>query len=534
MQRTFLFILLFLLTSTICLAQEDVTPPSFTALNPPNGTVITNSYVNITGSVDDATAVVDVDDLSDLGGFVLDSDPLNFSFLIPLKPGTNTFLVDATDEVGNFASTSVTVDYASLQNNNLNFDIRWFTPNIKSVDMRDFFRVPSGWNSARGKTKVFKFYGVQLRPSCPTNVCGENKLENFIQDGAFSQLNTWQKKIAFEEPPLTPGFSCDQNQTVSGTRLAMQKVSQNGHQVSYIAMDSPHRYGVECGLNNNTIADKIKNWITQVKAAPYQSVVIGEIEPYPYFSLAQHQAWLQTYFNRVGSWPPFYHVDIDPGANLNSLSSDLAALKTYCEARAIKLGVLIYGGEPPLSDTNQEYYNVAMNTIIPKVRTGINVPPHTQFQSYAAGGTLPSNLTECSFFTHSNLVNDGYGKLEDKGDWAKFVTKSHPASMVKNTTANVSVTMRNKGGGTTWYPGDYFLVPAGPNIIWGVSEVSMPSPCLGPYASNQNNTKQFNFVITAPSTTGCYKFRWKMMHVTDIGDIKFGVASPDVCINVTN
>ncbi|MCI0618813.1 hypothetical protein L0244_38045 [bacterium] len=176
-----------------------------------------------------------------------------------------------------------------------------------------------------------------------------------------------------------------------------------------------------------------------------------------------------------------------------------------------------------------------MNTIIPKVKAGVNgVPPHTQFQSYASN-SQPTNLTDCTSYSHANLVNDGFAKLQNKEgfNYAKYVTMSYPASMVKNTTANVSVTMRNKNGGTTWHNGFYFLVPKADSANWQVSQVSMPASqsCVGPYAVNPNNKVQFNFTITAPSVPGCYKFRWRMM--TD--GVQFGVASPnDVCINVTN
>ncbi|MCI0442761.1 hypothetical protein L0244_38040 [bacterium] len=272
MQRKLPLIFLFLLTATVCLAQEDITAPSFTSLNPISGSVVTDHYVNVTGGTNDSTAVVIVDGLDDLGGFVIDSNPLNFNFLIPVKSGSNTFELETTDPSGNSTTTNLLITYSpsgSIQAEQLIYDlntlIRWFTPNIKSSDERVLFQNPSQWHSARGWTKVFKFYGIQLRPNCASNICGANKLENFIIDGAFSDLKTWEKAIAFEEPPLPPDNGCNQTPKITDARLSMKKVHENGHEVAYIAMDSPRFYGGGCGLSNNAIADKITSFKNGVK-----------------------------------------------------------------------------------------------------------------------------------------------------------------------------------------------------------------------------------------------------------------------------
>jgi hypothetical protein len=249
---------------------------------------------------------------------------------------------------------------------------------------------------------------------------------------------------------------------------------------------------------------------------------------------------MQAFKNESGYWFPFYFLDIDPNSDLSNMTNDLITLKNYCDSRSIKFGVIMYGGEPPNQNNNQQYYNAVINTIVPKTKSGIKVPPLTQFQSYA-NNAQPTNLTECIAYTHSNLINDGFAKLKGKGgyDWAKYVTKTHPATMKKGTTANVSVTMRNKNGGTTWYPVSYFLAPASAAADnWMRPAVPLPSmtpPCIGPFAADAYNTVQFNFQITAPNTPGSYKFRWRMAVDTGSGDLRFGVATPNnVYINVTN
>lgn len=85
----------------------DTTPPNFLTLEPGDGSVLSESEVMITGSIDDATATVSLENLGQLGGTVIRQDPLDFAFSMPLQPGDNIFTLVATDPAGNETSQSL-------------------------------------------------------------------------------------------------------------------------------------------------------------------------------------------------------------------------------------------------------------------------------------------------------------------------------------------------------------------------------------------------------------------------------------------
>jgi RHS repeat-associated protein len=82
----------------------DTTPPQFLSVSPANGSIVAQAEVIISGKVDDATAVVMLENLTNLGGEVLNTDPLDFSFRVPLIPGENNFTLTAQDPARNTAS----------------------------------------------------------------------------------------------------------------------------------------------------------------------------------------------------------------------------------------------------------------------------------------------------------------------------------------------------------------------------------------------------------------------------------------------
>lgn len=79
----------------------DTVPPHFLKFAPLNGSIVTEEEITISGSVDDAGAVVMMENLTGFGGHVLSSNPSNFSFRVPLALGNNNFIFTATDHAGN-------------------------------------------------------------------------------------------------------------------------------------------------------------------------------------------------------------------------------------------------------------------------------------------------------------------------------------------------------------------------------------------------------------------------------------------------
>jgi hypothetical protein len=89
----------------------DTIPPQFLSVTPADGTNVPQSEAAITGSLDDPTANVM---LLDGNGSVVAAGGAAFSFVVPLKPGTNLFTLLARDPAGNESSMLLRLLHSSL------------------------------------------------------------------------------------------------------------------------------------------------------------------------------------------------------------------------------------------------------------------------------------------------------------------------------------------------------------------------------------------------------------------------------------
>lgn len=90
---------------------------------------------------------------------------------------------------------------------------------------------------------------------------------------------------------------------------------------------------------------------------------------------------------------------------------------------------------------------------------------------------------------------------------ASFVSQTVPDSLVTGQIQDVTVTMRNTGS-ETWTPtGQYRLGSQSlqDNQIWGPARAGLSGPVL------PGEEATFAFRITAPSSTGFFRFRWRML-----------------------
>lgn len=87
----------------------DTVAPVFLNVTPSDGTVVTLAEITVSGSVDDDTAAVTIENLATLGGRVLDQNPKSFSFSVPLTIGQNAINLKAVDPAGNIARKILTI-----------------------------------------------------------------------------------------------------------------------------------------------------------------------------------------------------------------------------------------------------------------------------------------------------------------------------------------------------------------------------------------------------------------------------------------
>lgn len=155
--------------------------------------------------------------------------------------------------------------------------------------------------------------------------------------------------------------------------------------------------------------------------------------------------------------------------------------------------------------------------------------------------TIP-NVTTANAGSYYVVVFNGCGQVTSSsavlsvtsaGNQARFVIQSLPVTalgggrygLTAGQSYDVSLTMENYGT-TTWTAANgYALVSQAPihNTTWGISRVELPG------AVAPGSRVVFRFRITAPVTSGDYRYSWQMMQ----GSVGFGSFAPDFIITVT-
>jgi hypothetical protein len=339
----------------------------------------------------------------------------------------------------------------------------WFTPNGASIDMLELFTNPDQWDSARSKIDVFKFDAGHVGTagwSCtviPSDVCGVNHIENFIDVQAFVKVGQWGLDLAVESFFAGPIMSLDpvvcstgdyvHSLTLNGSVNVIQSIESNGGTVRYLAMDEPlgqwlpEYYYIYTGQPDprpcrvdsiGRLADYMAAYILQMQSW-FPSVPIGQIDLYPEVSVGQFKEWILALEAR-GVSLPFLHLDVH-GIRIDSyrefgldidVAADLAELKSFLESRGTALGIIysdIYWdsrlwGIHEYNDST--YYNSTMDWIRVVDSMGV-IPDHHIFQSWVAPyydtgrgpNEIPVNLPEAdtSVFSHTRLILEGLERI---------------------------------------------------------------------------------------------------------------------------
>src|SRR5262249_8149198 len=221
----------------------------------------------------------------------------------------------------------------------------------------------------------------------------------------------WGIDIGIEAGAVKPE-NCSGDTLVNVAEDAVQNTQANGGTVRFIAMDEPFIGGQltvggqNCNFTMQQSAAQTAHFV-QALQGQFLYIVVGDIEPYPYFSVAQMEAWISL-LQSLGVQLAFFHLDVDPAlvaANGTDLAGDLQALRAFCQAQNIPFGVLL-NSLTATSDTT--YYSDAIH-FTQSVKAAIVKPQISIFQSFdCATGTCntPINLPENdpSIFSHTRLI----------------------------------------------------------------------------------------------------------------------------------
>ena len=323
----------------------------------------------------------------------------------------------------------------------------WFSPDGETPDFVELFTKPDLWAKARGRIDVFKF-----GPNRIDSLAGpkQNSFTDLTNANAFQRLKEWGIRIAIEAPAIKE-WDCTGVQAAKVTARYIKDLRKVGGLVDFVAMDEPLVSGTgRCHLTVEQIAAKAATYRLNILAAmeaqsPSGTIAIGDIEPYPFYSVDLLKRWIKTLAkNRFK--PNFFHLDVD----LNRLEknrqidvgSDLREFVRFFRAEAIPFGIIFWSGHDPES-SDQAYYNHTLNWV-KLVEAAIGKPEQSVFQSwvlrssytcsdgskcdaknpqcklgdpsYCGLRSVPVNLPENDFhiFSHTRLINKSLKIFDDQ------------------------------------------------------------------------------------------------------------------------
>lgn len=302
-------------------------------------------------------------------------------------------------------------------------EIVWYGPNMGSTDFAALFDRPAAWTEARSRVDVFKFY-IQNVLDNPCAICGDNTLIPFLEVDAFRQLETWGLGTAVEAGTVKE-WGCTGDQGFRNVDLAVRNIEAGGGKVSFLAMDEPLLGGQHvidgrtCDLSVDEIAAGVANFVEQMETA-HPEVVIGDIEPYPHYSVEELKAWIVA-LEEHGVVPAFFHLDVDihrTRVEGQDVAADLAELQGFVEGRGVAFGVIFISNWRE-AGSNRAYYQSTMGWV-ERVEAAIGRPDHAIFQSWqgpAPSGAheIPSNLppAEGPDYSHTRLILDGLAVFDE-------------------------------------------------------------------------------------------------------------------------
>lgn len=334
------------------------------------------------------------------------------------SPGASTTTSEAT------ATTSETVPPGSTTpRRELGDALVWFGPNMGSVDLLELFSDPDSWSEAREKIDVFQFFSGNLFAE-PCEICGDNSLPALAGVEAFRLLDEWGVAIAIEVGAVYEGGCQGEINFGRDAGVVISSVQRQGGKVSFVAMDEPLLHSSDkpvsgaCGYIPKEAATEAADFAAAVTSA-YPEIVVGDIEPYPHYSVAELEDWIVA-LEEAGFVPGFFHLDVDTErvrTHGHDVASDLAALKAFVEERGIVFGVILTSNWTQ-SGNDTDYFASTLEWV-QVVKEAIGRPSDVIFESWqgpAASGhhEVPTNLPGDGQedFSHTRLVIAGLRLLD--------------------------------------------------------------------------------------------------------------------------
>jgi hypothetical protein len=288
-----------------------------------------------------------------------------------------------------------------------------------SLDFAGLFAKPEQWSEARQRIDVFKFH-TQNVLDYPCKICGDNTLRTFVDTQAFQKLTEWDIAIGVDVGAVKE-WGCTGTEEFRVAKETISNIRANGGSVAFLVMDEPFMGGEwapngsqACGHTMEESAEVTSRFMKQVKTA-YPNIIVGDTEPYPYFSVPELEQWIEALEER-GATPAFFHLDVDmvqARVDRRDVVADLQTLSQFFKEHRIPFGVIFTSNSNWNANSNRAYFDSTMEWIR-TVNDAIGRPQHVIFNSWlgpAPNGVhkLPINLPENdpSEYSHTRLINEG-------------------------------------------------------------------------------------------------------------------------------
>jgi hypothetical protein len=296
----------------------------------------------------------------------------------------------------------------------------WFAPNMGSQDFAELFTKPEQWSQARSRIDVLKFFPQNLVYS-PSPLLGDNNLNAFVRVDAFRKLADWGIAIDIDVGAVKE-WGCGTREFRQANET-IQNVVSHGGVVTILDMDEPFMggqltaNGLTCGFTMEQSADATAQFVGLVKDA-YPDMLVGETEPYPYFSVAELEGWTRALEDR-GVHLAHFHIDVDPvyARDLGrDVAADLRELSGFLQEHGIPFGVILTSDWTD-AGSNRAYFESTL-AWLRAVNAAIGRPPHVLFQSWQGDPAdrahqglhwVPINLPENdpAVYSHTRLILEG-------------------------------------------------------------------------------------------------------------------------------
>ncbi|HUR21246.1 MAG TPA: hypothetical protein VMZ90_10585 [Vicinamibacterales bacterium] len=292
-------------------------------------------------------------------------------------------------------------------------------PASASVDLGLMFTEAGAaqWVQARSKLRGLQFYQQSLRRSCPT--CGGNNLERLVASrpgGPFAWLSSQGIQIGVEAGAIKE-HTCNGREL---GRVALEDVAPvyaAGSQVTFIAMDEPFTAALpstdtsplaHCEFDINRTVIEVKAFVDTVHER-YPGILIGLIEPYPYFTMENIITFIGALQN-AGVRLPFFRIDFDLRHRRNTdanASADLKRLRSVLADLGIEFELIVTGYD---GKTDAGAVASAM-ALAYEVSGAVGRPQSVVFQDWSAdrlgGSSTAVNLPEGQVGSLTWLLNNG-------------------------------------------------------------------------------------------------------------------------------